>query len=548
MNAPISTSQEDAEFLTKIRDDNLNLSKLLMAAPARLLTASIDEVDLPVRFTSRVKQENVKTVAGLLSLSSDLRGKNLGTRTLEVATENLKKFFVKKIQQKKLVTLRQMMEDFGSELMSREQRIWEMRTGLNGERFTLEAIGDKFGLTRERVRQIESAMFTLFGKKYFATKLVSTMVRDGMTYAQLVSSTGVLLTYTDPLPITALLESLEPKMYFVNVGTEPIISSSPRTELTTTFKQTVNMAEQLFRRSEVLMSKDNFLAAMESTDADETSKQMAIATVMKDGRWMDGHLISPNADKVNVAIGCLQASPRPIHLDQLAEDVKSLCGEETTAEALRSAFSFVPTVRSFGYGLVGFSRHIGMNEKEISAIIHFCESVVTRGQEGFQWNTKDLLAKLHARHPEITIAHHELNVILQSSQKLAYLGRLTWILKSEHNVERKYYKTLFASVLEKAGKPLPEDTLLQRVNKQRGIHLSVHLRHDSHFLEVAPKIWGLTIRDNPFSAKEVKHLAALFDETFHNGQEFTNEYLDNNKVDRKGVKATEIMKIVELVD
>ncbi len=52
--------------------------------------------------------------------------------------------------------LREKLEEVLSTLSPREARILRMRFGLaNGESYTLEEVGEKFGLTRERIRQIE---------------------------------------------------------------------------------------------------------------------------------------------------------------------------------------------------------------------------------------------------------------------------------------------------------------------------------------------------------------------------------------------------------
>ncbi len=52
--------------------------------------------------------------------------------------------------------LRQKMEEVLSTLSPREARILRLRFGLlNGRTYTLEEVGQKFGLTRERIRQIE---------------------------------------------------------------------------------------------------------------------------------------------------------------------------------------------------------------------------------------------------------------------------------------------------------------------------------------------------------------------------------------------------------
>jgi RNA polymerase primary sigma factor len=53
--------------------------------------------------------------------------------------------------------LREKIEEVLDSLPPREARILRMRFGLeNGHSYTLEEVGDKFGLTRERIRQIES--------------------------------------------------------------------------------------------------------------------------------------------------------------------------------------------------------------------------------------------------------------------------------------------------------------------------------------------------------------------------------------------------------
>jgi RNA polymerase primary sigma factor len=52
--------------------------------------------------------------------------------------------------------LREKIEEVLATLPPREARILRLRFGLdNGRTYTLEEVGKKFGLTRERIRQIE---------------------------------------------------------------------------------------------------------------------------------------------------------------------------------------------------------------------------------------------------------------------------------------------------------------------------------------------------------------------------------------------------------
>ena len=52
--------------------------------------------------------------------------------------------------------LQEKLEDILTSLTPREARILRLRFGLqDGRSYTLEEVGQKFGLTRERIRQIE---------------------------------------------------------------------------------------------------------------------------------------------------------------------------------------------------------------------------------------------------------------------------------------------------------------------------------------------------------------------------------------------------------
>ena len=53
--------------------------------------------------------------------------------------------------------LKEQMQDILDSLSSRERRVLQLRFGLeDGQSRTLEEVGQKFGVTRERIRQIEA--------------------------------------------------------------------------------------------------------------------------------------------------------------------------------------------------------------------------------------------------------------------------------------------------------------------------------------------------------------------------------------------------------
>ena len=534
---------QNNRFLAAARE---GLGKVAELIPTSLLSLSVEEVSFPTRFLNHARSANIATLADLRGTEFK-SGANLGQRTYDVAAEELAKFMTKKLSQSNLVTLRSQMEDFASDLPAREARIWELRMGLLKEVATLEAVGGKYGLTRERVRQIEDALVKTFGKMYPAYKAISAVAKEGMTLNSLVMATGSLLKASDPLPVAAILQSLDPKMYLVHVdGTVPILSTSPQTEYTTNVRKTLSIAEDIFRNHETSLRHDDIVKKIFASEVDAATRASALEKIANEGIWEDNTLLSPNRDRANVAMGMLQILEEPILYSDLADEVSLRLNEPCKEEQLRAALSTLPLVRSFGGNLVGLPRMVPLSQENISAIISYCEGVVSRGALRFQWNVKDLFAKVLGHFDGLSLTHNHLNVILHESKKLAYLGRFTWMLKGAGEVERKLYRDIFVSVLEKSGKPLPEDTLIERCRHQRGIHLNAHLRNEVEVLEVSRNVWGLTRRDSPFSNAELNKLAKAFDNTYQSGEEFDSEYIAKHKLDTKGLKPTEVMKIIEV--
>ena len=539
--------QEDATFLTRVHGQNLSFSDILLAAPTRFLACSIDEVDLPKRFVTALSNHSVRTLSDLLSLQvEDLRGRNLGDRSLEAAKESLVQFLSHKIEQKSLVnaSLREQMEQFAKDLTAREARIWEARMGLEGERYTLEFVGQRWDLTRERVRQIEAALFKLFDKKFPAVSAIREVARDGMTYSELVHQTRPLLDEHDWVPVASILENFDPKLHLVDGVTEKVLSHNARTSFEITLKKAVDTVELTFRSSERPLGVSQIVEAIQPLFA-ENIRQLALEKVARDGIWQKNLLLSPDRSATNVAIGILQRSEEPMRLEHLSDEIFNVIQERVTPETLRGSLNAIPAVRGFGYGTVGFRRHVTLSDSEIQLVLSMAEQIVLEGPEQYQWSAKDILVPINQKLPHIKLDHHQLNVIMMDSDKLAYLGRLTWTQKDSGAEQRKFYRDIFRSILERAKKPLPEDQLVEQARRERGLHLNVHLRYDSELIELKPKVWGLTRRDNPFSPKEVKALTKVFDASQFDA-DLSVETFQNAGIDTKGLKMNEILKVIEI--
>jgi hypothetical protein len=89
-----------------------------------------------------------------------------------------------------MVNFNETIKDLLSGLSPRQKDIIEQRFGLSGKKRTLAAIGKRYGLTRERVRQIESAALKSINEKLGKKQITGRIVEDAVNH--LKKSGGVM--------------------------------------------------------------------------------------------------------------------------------------------------------------------------------------------------------------------------------------------------------------------------------------------------------------------------------------------------------------------
>jgi len=125
------------------------------------LAASIDSLDLSVRSSKVLKTLGIKSVGQLLECPKSKleKAKNFGRKSLAEVQGNL--FDYLSGNRQSIVTTRVgtkiVVDGFLSQLPDKHREVLADRYGLwDGVAETLQDIGDKYGLTRERIRQIEA--------------------------------------------------------------------------------------------------------------------------------------------------------------------------------------------------------------------------------------------------------------------------------------------------------------------------------------------------------------------------------------------------------
>jgi len=146
------------------------------------LDVSVDLLDLSVRATNVLTTCNVRTVSALMNFSRKkvFASENLGRKTLKEIDSKLLRFLSSAATEKvggqdcdvtpsldESLAMKGFVEKILSVLPERQKKVLADRYGLwDGIAETLQDIGDKFGLTRERIRQIEAKAIKRINRLY----------------------------------------------------------------------------------------------------------------------------------------------------------------------------------------------------------------------------------------------------------------------------------------------------------------------------------------------------------------------------------------------
>ncbi len=126
----------------------------------RQLTQDLDREPLPEEIAAEMG-EDVEKIHHLIKISQDTI--SLGTSVGDEDEDSVLEDFIEDVKNvtpdraAALQLLREHVKDLLKDLSPRERKILEMRFGLvDGVSHTLEEVGEEFGVTRERIRQIEA--------------------------------------------------------------------------------------------------------------------------------------------------------------------------------------------------------------------------------------------------------------------------------------------------------------------------------------------------------------------------------------------------------
>jgi RNA polymerase sigma-32 factor len=170
----IGTTQAQRKLFFNLRKEREKLEQLGYAPTAAMLAERLDVTETEV-----IEMER-RLAAPEASLDAPAGGEEDGGRTrMDYLPSETARPDHAVAQNEFATLLRAKLEEFASELEGRDQHIFRERW-LTDEPQTLQEIGDKYGVSRERARQLEKRMLDRL-RKFLETELGSAVDIDAMS-------------------------------------------------------------------------------------------------------------------------------------------------------------------------------------------------------------------------------------------------------------------------------------------------------------------------------------------------------------------------------
>lgn len=508
-----------ARYKALIQNDENDPCAVARAAPPWLRKRAFETMDLRVRVSNVFRINKIRTVADLsnysipqlLSLPNFGRTSVAGllsalTDAIQVGPFDL----IRRVEVVKDVGLLQAVRRSLHALGTRERDILSRRMGLNGPAETLSEIGESYGVTRERIRQIEA-------------KTLAQLFKDEIWDDLLTEKLSSLLKNREfPLPMLGVeaIDSWFDGIAATNSAFRYVLSNMPGNlvglveidgMIYLTFLSQQRWEAILFEAQSLLSASTekgwteqhcrSVVYALLPEDAAELrtllwEKATALCHFsLNDSGGSILRSYGRGAEQIVEAV--LQDTERPLHYSEIFERVTARSKKEIDVRRVHNAAASVGYL--LGRGTFGLVKHLPLSQQELVALADQAEAIISDGPPDRQWHTTELLITLiEAGSPPAVVADkYVLDVALHRSGALKSLGRMVWMqrLPNVSSQARIDIRQAIVTIVRQAGRPLKATEIRLRLVAVRGSNEHVQISTYPPLIRVGPSLWGLLERD-----------------------------------------------------
>jgi len=399
------------------------------------------------------------------------------------------------------------------------------RMGISVDPMTLEELGGRMGVTRERIRQIEAKGMLLIGndsvwKDVLETKL--SYLLDERNDPLPLSGLAILDPWFEgiekmPYPFRYLLEHkniLGQSFSLLQVNGQSFVSRLSQEEWDLAVKQAKHLLEcgvaNGWRQTEARQQVEDLLS-----DRGHELRPELWATVKRFAHFSSS---SPDSEPVLVSYGrnvealieaVLSASEHPLHYSEIAHRISEGYGKSFEVRRVHNAAT--TSTFLYGRGIFGLLKHCPLSTDELQLVREETQEIIAQGSRGRQWTCAELVDVLSKQGLDFDgrLNRFILNIALRDSPELTYLARFVWAQSTDaplgvaHRINMRQAVT---SLLLQAGRPMTISEIKEALQRDRGLSDFFQLHPSGSLIRVSPSQWGLIERDFPLNGCEQAQL------------------------------------------
>lgn len=366
------------------------------------------------------------------------------------------------------------------------------RAGIGGEAQTLQELGDTFGVSRERIRQLETRVATGIRRRQYAREVerrVGKALENGACLLSDLATDAWWAQAEDLATVVAyVVDDLCSVAHVVEWDGDLWLSRSKSSAVTTTCAETEEAARKVTLPAPLSAFdavQEKLRTTMGATFADRFAQDLR-SKLKVESVGGEPRVVAFGDTKGAEILGLLRASPVPLNIDDLTVRMGS------RVKVPEEALYFAPRT-------IGLEQHFEDFDRWRAELVPAARKVIEAAGPSRQWTCSELLDELREERalPEWMNAFR-LASLIRRSDALVYLGRLRVVLPGgEENRTRVFVHEATEQILRDAGGPVTKEDLLAKLHARvgfSGLTLQAVLIKP-HFVKVDDDRIGLLDRD-----------------------------------------------------
>lgn len=391
-----------------------------------------------------------------------------------------------------------------------ERQVLAGRLGLDCPQMTLQELADSMGVTRERVRQLETQAYRRVEHHPFWQELGSRLDSAllGRTVPLLVNDLPAMGTWFAEAPSLAsplasvVRHLLAERFDAFQIADEWVVSHLRRQEWNEVCQSARTLLESCARdrveESVVRWQIDQLLNGRGEELRPALWSESTANALWSMRTGQPRQLVSLADDAQSVVLAVLESADEPLHYSEICRQAVAQFASAHDAKSLQNAAQAVGIL--FGRGAYGLPRHSPLTADELALVRAEVEDVVAGGDSARQWHASELCDALLERGLAFDgrLNKYVVNHALKGCSTMVDLRRMVWGLGSEWQAgaaSRVDVRQAVIGLLESHGRPMSTAEVRACLAAVRGVNQTFQIFPSGPLVRIGPGMWGLLHRD-----------------------------------------------------